>query len=98
MYKLGKRKEAEEKLSTLIRLINKERDSGLTNWANMLLNWKDEILNFFTTGITNAYTEGVNTKLKLIKRTGFGFRNKEVYIKKALLAFTPFLIPPHLFH
>jgi transposase len=53
------------------------------------------ILNFFETGITNAYTEGVNTKLKLIKRTGFGFKNKEVYIKKALLAFTPFIILPH---
>jgi transposase len=98
MYKLNNRKEAEEKLSTLIRLMYKERDSGLTNWANMLFNWKDEILNFFTTGITNAYTEGVNTKLKLIKRTGFGFRNKEVYIKKAILAFSPFLILPHLFN
>ena len=98
IYKLRKRKEAEEKLSILIRLMYKERDSGLTNWANMLFNWKDEILNFFTTRITNAYTEGVNTKLKLIKRTGFGFRNKEVYIKKAILAFSPFLILPHLFH
>ena len=98
IYKLTKRKEAEEKLSILIRLMYKEHDSGLTNWANMLFNWKDEILNFFTTGITNAYTEGVNTKLKLIKRTGFGFRNKEVYIKKALLAFSPFLILPHLFN
>ena len=73
----------------------KEHDSGLTHWANMLSNWQNEILNFFETHITNAYTEGVNTKLKLIKRTGFGFKNKEVYIKKALLAFTPFLILPH---
>lgn len=98
IYKLNSKKEAEEKLSTIIRIMYKERDSGLTNWANTLFSWKDEILNFFTTGITNAYTEGVNTKLKLIKRTGFGFKNKEVYIKKALLAFTPFFILPHLFH
>lgn len=98
IYKLNSKKEAEEKLSTIIRIMYKERDSGLTNWANMLFNWKDEILNFFDTKITNAYTEGVNTKLKLIKRTGFGFRNKEVYIKKAILAFTPFLILPHLFN
>lgn len=95
MYKLTSKKEAEEKLSIFIRLMYKERDSGLTNWANMLFNWKDEILNFFETKITNAYTEGVNTKLKLIKRIGFGFKNKEVYIKKAILAFSPLLILPH---
>ena len=76
-------------------MMYKQRDSELTKWADTLTNWKEEILNFFTTHITNAYTEGINTKLKLIKRTGFGFKNKEIYIKKALLAFTPFIIFPH---
>lgn len=95
IYKLKDKDEAKTKLSTLIRIMYKEHDSGLTSWANTLSNWKEEILNFFQTHITNAYTEGVNTKLKLIKRTGFGFKNKEVYIKKALLAFTPFFILPH---
>jgi len=98
IYKLTSKTEADAKLSTLIRLMYKERDSGLTNWADMLLNWKEEILNFFDTKITNAYTEGVNTKLKLIKRIGFGFRRKDVYIKKAILAFTPFILLPHLFN
>lgn len=95
IYKLKDKNEAKTKLSTLIRIMYKEHDSGLTHWANMLSNWQNEILNFFETHIINAYTEGVNTKLKLIKRTGFGFKNKEVYIKKALLAFTPFFILPH---
>ena len=97
MYKLTTRAEAEEKLTMLISGMYKQRELGLSKWADTLTNWKDEILNFFNTKITNAYTEGVNTKLKLIKRIGFGFKNKEVYIKKALLAFTPFLIYPHLF-
>lgn len=95
IYKLHDKNEAATKLSTLIRIMYKEHDSGLTNWANTLNNWQNEILNFFQTHITNAYTEGINTKLKLIKRTGFGFKNKEVYIKKALLAFTPFILLPH---
>jgi transposase len=95
IYSLKAKTEAKQKLSTLIRLMYHERDSGLTHWADTLSNWKEEILNFFDTKITNAYTEGVNTKLKLIKRVGFGFRNKEVYIKKALLAFSPLLILPH---
>lgn len=95
MYTLPSRREAAEKLTNLIRVMYKGRDSGLTNWADMLFNWQDEILNFFDTKITNAYTEGVNTKLKLIKRVGFGFRNKEVYIRKAILAFLPFILVPH---
>lgn len=97
IYKLSSRTEAEEKLNILISSMYKQRELGLTKWADALTNWKEEILNFFDTKITNAFTEGVNTKLKLIKRIGFGFRNKEVYIKKALLAFTPFFVYPHLF-
>ncbi|MBC7361737.1 MAG: transposase [Candidatus Aminicenantes bacterium] len=33
---------------------------------------------------TNAYTEGAHTKMKLIKRLSYGYRNVEVYIKKVL--------------
>ena len=69
IYKLKDKDEAKTKLSTLIRIMYKEHDSGLTNWANTLLSWKEEILNFFQTHITNAYTEGVNKKLKLIMDT-----------------------------
>ncbi len=95
LYKLTSKAQAKEKLSIYIRMMYRERDSGLTQWADTLDNWKDEILNFFDTGITNAYTEGVNTKLKLIKRIGFGFKNKEVYIRKAILSFLPFILVPH---
>ncbi len=42
-------------------------------------------------------TEGINTKLKLIKRISYGFRNKGVFIRKAMLAFLPFAVfSPHL--
>lgn len=53
---------------------------------------REEILNYFDNRTTNAFTEGVHTKIKMIKRTSFGFRNIEVYIKKVMLAFIPFAI------
>ncbi len=38
---------------------------------------------------TNAYTEGVHTKIKLLKRASYGLRNIEVYVKKMHLGFLP---------
>ena len=47
--------------------------------ANSLGNWKEEILNSFKKingkRITNARTEGFNNLVKVIKRSGFGYRN-----------------------
>lgn len=54
-----------------------------------MLRWKTEILNYFTFRITNAYTEGVHTRIKLLKRISYGFRNKTNYIAKMTLAFMP---------
>lgn len=95
LYRAQGRKEAEGQLNRLIGQMYKERDRGLTQWASNLEYWKEEILAYFDHRITNAYTEGIHTKLKLIKRTGFGFRNKEVYIRKAALACLPVLFLPH---
>lgn len=39
------------------------------------INWKDEILNSFEYPFSNGYTEGVNNKIKVIKRNAFGIRN-----------------------
>lgn len=38
-------------------------------------NWQDEILNSFEHPFTNGFTEGVNNKIKVIKRNAFGVRN-----------------------
>ena len=36
-------------------------------------NWKPEILNFFGTGATNAYTEAANGLAKIANRNGRGY-------------------------
>lgn len=62
---------------------------SVKHWARTLARWQEGILAYFTYYTTNGYTEGVNTKLKTIKRLSYGFRNIDNYIRKAMLAFIP---------
>lgn len=93
----NRKQEARERLKALIIALRHGQDLGLTQWAKTLYHWQEEILNYFDYQTTNAYTEGLITKLKLIKRISFGFRNKEVYIRKAALACLPLTFLPHFF-
>lgn len=43
--------------------------------TNTFINWHEEILNSFEYPYSNGYTEGVNNKIKVIKRNAFGIRN-----------------------
>lgn len=47
----------------------------LDNFLSTLNNWYQWILNYFGIRLTSGTVEGMNTKIKLVKRTGFGFRN-----------------------
>lgn len=44
-----------------------------------LLKWKEEILNYFSSNLTNARLEGFNCKASLLKRRAYGYRNTENY-------------------
>ncbi|MEX1406371.1 transposase [Hydrogenibacillus schlegelii] len=39
---------------------------------------------------TNGDTEGVHTKITRLKRIRYGFKNREVYVRKMPLVFIPF--------
>ena len=41
--------------------------------------WFGEIVGYFEQGTTNGVVEGINNKLKLIKRSGYGFKNFESF-------------------
>jgi len=51
-----------------------------------LLKWKDEILAYFTTRLTNGRTEGFNNKAKLVKRRAYGYRSFRNYRLRLLNA------------
>ena len=96
MYSLEDKQQAKKKLETLIVSLTYSDDLGLRQWGRTLFYWQKKILNFFDRRTTNAYLEGINTKLKLVKRISFGFRNKEVFIRKAILACLPLYLLPQL--
>lgn len=74
---------AEDELDVLNDRLEKIKHMRRFKWA--LINWHDEILNYFATGYTNAYTEGLNNRLKVIRRTAFGYRNFGHYRARVLL-------------
>ncbi|MEW6058313.1 MAG: ISL3 family transposase [Bdellovibrionota bacterium] len=44
-----------------------------------LMKWRNEILAYFETGLTNARTEGFNNLAKLVQRRAFGYRSFRNY-------------------
>ncbi|MCO5144435.1 MAG: ISL3 family transposase [Oligoflexia bacterium] len=56
----------------------------IKTFRRTLMRWREEILNYFTSRITNARTEGFNQKAKLVQRCAYGFKNRENYRRKIL--------------
>jgi hypothetical protein len=48
---------------------------SLQAFVNTLNNWREGILNYFNGRHSNGFAEGVNLKIKMLKRRGFGYRN-----------------------
>jgi transposase len=92
LYRLRDANKATEQFDVLLDGL---RGDDRPRWQELhrtLKRWKKYILNYFSAGrITNAYTEGVHTRIKLLKRISYGFRNKTNYIAKMTLAFLPLL-------
>ena len=55
------------------------------NSQNTIIRWLDEIIAYFDHRTTSGVIEGINNKLKLIKRSAYGFRNFENYRIRCLL-------------
>lgn len=91
-YRLRNKKEARKKLATIIMFCENSQSKYMRVFGKTLFRWKENILNYFDNYSTNAFTEGVHTKIKMIKRVSFGFRNIDNYIAKVSLAFLPFLM------
>lgn len=90
-YKSKDMREAKRNMKNLIMFCENSNSKFITDFGGTLTRWQEYILNHFVHRSTSAFTEGVHTKIKMIKRMSFGFRNIENYIAKILLAFLPLL-------
>ena len=92
MYQAGSEEEARERFNHVTMLLETSSHSHyLTVLRGTLKKWKQPILNYFKNKTTNGFTEGCHTKIKMIKRVSYGFRNLNNYIAKITLAFLPLL-------
>ena len=60
------------------------RNSGLAEFCAMvdgpqamLVEWRDELLNFFALRLTNGFVEGKHTRTKALLRQAFGYRHPD---------------------
>lgn len=64
--------------ATLAQWIADARQLGLNHldsFCDTLLNWHTEIVNFFHERITSGFVEGMNSKIRVLKRIAFGIPN-----------------------
>lgn len=69
------REQARVALRRWMKQVEKQSVTALQSFLVTLKNWFDLILNYFLERWTNAFAEGVNNKIQLIKRRAFGFTN-----------------------
>lgn len=82
------RQEAKQRLSQWVLTAE---NSGLESFATCsrtMQNWSEGILNTFECPYTNGFTEGVNNKIKVLKRNAYGYRNFERFRKRILHVFS----------
>lgn len=66
----------------LVGLLDRMAESKLPEILKLrktLMKWQNEILNYFSTGITNGRTEGFNNLAKLLQKRAFGFKSFKNY-------------------
>ncbi|MDA3840339.1 MAG: ISL3 family transposase [Patescibacteria group bacterium] len=90
MYRAHSIEEAEKRFNHVMLLLETpEYSRYLRTLHATLKKWRIPILNYFKNKTTNGFTEGCHTKIKMIKRVSYGFRNIDNYIAKMTLAFLP---------
>jgi transposase len=80
--------EKESGLSGLIKISDwlKEAQAYYPESQKTIVRWIGEIISYFDERITNGVVEGINNKLKLIKRSAYGFRNFQNFRIRVLLS------------
>lgn len=67
---------AEDDLKTWIELCEESNIPEFITASNTIKNWLEYIVNsFIDKDFTNGFTEGLNNKIKVIKRISFGYKN-----------------------
>ena len=78
---------AAEQLTEWLAQVQASGLRALQAFTRTLANWRERILNYFDGRHSNGFAEGVNLKIKLVNRRGFGYRNFANFRLHVLVAF-----------
>jgi transposase len=81
---LNKKQDWFEGLIDLGKWLSKAKEY-FPNSYGTIVRWLDEIISYFDNRTTSGVVEGLNNKLKLIKRSAYGFRNFNNFRNRCLL-------------
>lgn len=81
------RNEAKKKLTEWIMYAQNSNLKAFENCSKTMINWSTGILNSFDTQYTNGFIEGCNNKIKVLKRTGYGYKNFDRFRNRILHIF-----------
>lgn len=80
------RSKAKAKLDAWKQRVKRTQLKSFDSFLVTLDNWEEWILNYFSSGkVTNGVVEGINNKLKLIKRRAYGYRNNDHFRERVLV-------------
>ena len=81
-------KEAEKQLLDFIDLCKESKIEEFIEASKTIKNWLPYIVNsFIDKRYTNGFTEGINNKIKVIKRIAFGYKSFDFFRKRILYIF-----------
>jgi transposase len=78
---------AKQKMRDWIFDVLRRDSEGFYGFIKTLLRWGENILNYFLNRMSSGFVEGVNNKIKVIKRMAFGFCNFENFRVKIIDCF-----------
>jgi transposase len=81
---------AEKRLRRWVDQVEATSFKALKSFVKTLQNWWQQILNYFDGRFNNGFAEGVNLKIKMLNRRGYGYRNFNSFRLHLLVAFDPF--------
>jgi transposase len=78
---------AEEHLLDWVACVEASSFQALQSFVKTLRNWWQQILNYFVGRHNNGFAEGVNLKIKMLNRRGYGYHNFSSFRLHVLVAF-----------
>ena len=95
LFSLPDRTTAEPALQEWQRKVKASGVKAFEPFLTTLNNWGQYILNYFDERLTSGFVEGMNNKIKLLKRIAFGFRNFDHFALRVRIECAPAAVLPH---